>query len=385
MNIKNFQESLQYMAKASVTPFIWGHAGIGKSEVVRKYAESLGYKFFPFYLGTMSDVGDILGLAEFTKRADGKKSTDFAPPGWLVDMIEYCDENPDSGAVIFLDEFNRGRRDILNGCFSLALDKTFHTIKLPKNCHVVAAGNPPTEEYVTTDVNETALMARFVHIKLEPTVEEWVEYAKNTELNDNLVQFIRQQPELLEEKRSEFKLPVKVDRRAYSRLDRLYKVGTPDHLMQELMIGIIGLERTVAFQQFLKEQDKPLTGAEVLSGDKFNLIERWSDSKDVVSSLLNLTCDNVQKELVARDATKEYLTDPEKANLMRFFESVPLDISFKLQKTLIEVDKTTHKEIEILTKFYMDDRFDYKKRMIAIVKKARGKEDEKVEEKKKTK
>ena len=146
MNIKDLKASLDYLFKAQVTPFIWGHAGIGKSTVMKHYAQEKGYKYFPFYLGTMSDVGDILGLATFTKDENGNDvGTHFAPPSWLKDMIQYCEDNPESGAVIFLDEFNRGRRDILNGMFSLALDKTFHTIKLPENCHVIAAGNPPTD------------------------------------------------------------------------------------------------------------------------------------------------------------------------------------------------------------------------------------------------
>lgn len=362
MNIKDFKESLDYLVQSELTPFIWGHAGIGKSSIVKQYAESKGYKFFPFYLGTQSDLGDILGLAEFIDNGDGSKSTAFAIPKWLKDMITYCEKNPDSGAVIFLDEFNRARRDILNGMFSLALDKTFHTIKLPKNCHIIAAGNPPTDEYYVTDVNETALMSRFVHVKLEPSVNEWLEYAKAKEIETTLIDFIKNQPELLESATSEFTLPVKVDRRSYERLNRLFTLKTPQHILEQLMYGIIGVERTVAYLQFLKETDKPLTALEVLNGVKFDLVLKWSDPKDVVASLLNLTCDNVKDWLV--ELTMISLPDQSKVNLMNFLATIPKDISYPLIANLVKL------KIPCFRDFYLDPLYEVT--MSNLVKEARG-------------
>ncbi len=354
MNIKDFKESLDYMFKAQLTPFVWGHAGIGKTESVKQYAQEKGYKFFAFYLGTMSDSGDILGLAEFTKRKDGGKSTDFAPPGWLLDMIDYCNANPDSGAVLFLDEFNRSRRDILNGVFSLALDKTFHTIKLPKNCHIIAAGNPPTDEYFTTDVDETALMARFVHIKLEPSIQEWTTYAKEVDIDANIVGFIQDQPQLLEEKRTEFVLPVKVDRRSYSRLNKLFKLNTPAHIMDSLMPGIIGLERTVAYKQYLKEIDKPLTGIEVLEHKRPDLVEKWSNPENIAASFLNVTSENLQAELLKRHEANSLLTAAERSNFMWFLKTIPKDIMYPLMKNLVYAQNSVWKDFHTDSKYEVE-------------------------------
>lgn len=334
MNIKSFKESLSYLAKAALTPFIWGHAGIGKTQVVKQWAEDNGYKFFSLYLGTQSDLGDILGLAEFIDNKDGTKSTAFATPKWLNDLIIHCNENPESGAVIFLDEFNRGRRDVLAGMFSLALDKTFHTIKLPANCHIIAAGNPPTDEYFTTDVNETALMARFVHIKLEPTVEEWVTYAKTKELEPSLIGFIQEQPKLLEDAHTDFQLPVKVDRRSYERASKLFALKTPQHLISQLLPGIIGLSNYVAYEAYVKESDKVLTGEQVLAKDNAKLVTKWSNPENVQASFLNVTCDNLKELLSKKDEAKVVLTDIEKANLMWFINAIPKDISYRLIKEL---------------------------------------------------
>jgi AAA domain (dynein-related subfamily) len=366
MNIADLKASLDYLTKAELTPFIWGHAGVGKTTSVKQWAESHGYQFFAFYLGTQSDSGDILGLYEFVRNSEGKaESVDYAIPQWLFNAITYCNENPDSGAVIFLDEFNRGRRDIMQGMFSFALDKKFHTIQLPKNCYIIAAGNPPTDEYFTTDVDDTALMARFVHIKLEPTFSEWVDYAKTRNFEQTLIGFIQEQPQLLEEVRTEFKLPVKVDRRAFERLNRLFAIRTPSNLLEQLMFGIIGLERTVAYQQYLKESDKPLTGIEILCNSKWTLVEKWCAPENVAASFLNLSCDNLIEEITKLNTLSQNLNKTEKSNLMTFLSTIPKDISFPLIKKLVQNGNSVFKD------FYMDPLYEVQ--MQDLVKSARGK------------
>lgn len=374
MNIQEFEASLDYLVKAELTPFIWGHAGIGKSAIAKQWAHKKGYKFFPFYLGTQADSGDILGLQNFTKTESGRPAVEHSPPLWIVEMIEYCEQNPDSGAVIFLDEFNRGRRDILNGMFSLALDKTFHTITFPKNCHIIAAGNPPTDEYFTTDVNETALMSRFVHIKLEPTVDEWLTYANERGIDESFIGFIKSQPQLLEEVRSEFELPVKVDRRAWERASRLAKTGVPTTLLNLLLPGIVGLERVIAYLAYLRDSEKPLTTVEILSGSKFDLVAKWCAPDNILSSFLNNSCDNLKKDIPART---ENLTVDEKVNLMKFLKLVPLDISFPVINGLVT------SRSEVFKEFSVDPL--YQNELIEIVKTAKGKTDtaDKVEKTKK--
>lgn len=325
MNIIDFSDSLEYIFKAQLTAFVWGHSGIGKSSIVAQYAKKKGYHFFPFYLGSMSDTGDILGLANFVSdKVSDKNCTEFAMPVWLSDAINYCNANPDSGAIIFLDEFNRAPKIILNGVFSLALDKTFHTIKLPTNCHVVAAGNPPTDEYYVSDVNDSALMSRFVHVKLEPTVQEWVDYAVLKNVNPNLIGWIKEQPKMLEDHKSEFSLPVNVDRRSFLRLNELIQAGTPSNLLDQLMLGIIGAERLVSYKEYLKNTTHPLSAEDVVKGVGFDKLSLWSNPNDIKASLINVTCDNVHSWILTQnDFTTETIN-----NLIKFFQTIPKDIMF---------------------------------------------------------
>lgn len=365
MNIKDFHSSLQYLFEAELTGFVWGHAGIGKSSIIKQYAKEKGYHFFPLYLGTQSDLGDILGLADFKRDEHGTAiATTFATPTWLRDTIDYCEKNPNSGAILFLDEFNRARRDILNGMFSLALDKTFHTIKLPKNCHIIAAGNPPTDEYYTTDVNETALMARFVHIKLEPSIEEWVNYAKDNNFEPTLISFVQSQPQLLEDAKSTFTLPVKVDRRSYERMNKLWAIKTPESIRTQLMYGILGLERTVAYEAFLNSDLAPLTGEEILSGEKSERLREWCNPKDIKSSILTISCDNVLHSITKREKTEMFLILAEVECLFNFIFSLPQDLAFALVSKL-------HKNKTVVLE-HMIQNPKYNQAIVALLKEAKG-------------
>ena len=374
MNIREFKESLDYLVCATkkgerMTPFIWGHAGVGKTSLMKQYAKAKGLKFFAFYLGTQSDTGDILGLAEFVRNEAGEAvATKFAIPAWLKETIDYCNANPDFGAIIFLDEFNRARRDILQGMFSFALDGRFHTIQLPPNCHIVAAGNPPTDEYFVTDTDETALMGRFIHVKLEPTTQEWLEYAKEQGINSNVIEFIRNQPALLQDSRKDFKLPVKVDPRAIERWSHIMDQNPPPHILEQLMHGVIGLERTVAYQQFLASQDKPLTGEEILSGKKVKQIQKWSSPVDAQASLLNLTCENLHVLMKTMNAAKTLMTKKEQKNVIEFLELIPKDIAY------ICFDKITKDRVEgELNATWLDffNGGEYKQRCLDLVRSAK--------------
>ncbi len=338
MNITDFKDSLEYLFKAELTAYVHGHSGIGKSSVIKEYAKSKGWHFFPLYLGTQSDLGDILGLADFVRDKNGTAvATTFATPEWLKNTIDYCNNNPNSGAILFLDEFNRARRDVLQGMFSLALDKTFHTIKLPKNCHIVAAGNPNTEEYNVTDVNETALMARFVHIKLEPTTQEWVQYAKAKSFDNTLLSFINEHPTALEDNKTDFTLPIKVDRRAYERLNNIMALTPPKHLLFQLMAGIIGIERTVMYQQHLADSTKPLEATAILDGSGLDKVKGWSNGDDTKSALLKGTIENIKTYMttVSAETPPKVLTDAENTNLLTFLTIIPKELTFVLLRDLM--------------------------------------------------
>ena len=125
-----------------------GRHGIGKSQILTRYFEARGMKVVTLFLGQMSDPGDLIGLP--TKNAETGK-TDFMPPYWFP-----TDGKP---VVLFLDELNRARPEVLQTIMDLALNRKLAGRSLPEGSRLISAVNDG-EEYQLTDL-DPALVSRF--------------------------------------------------------------------------------------------------------------------------------------------------------------------------------------------------------------------------------
>lgn len=328
MNIKTLKESLPYLFKANVSAMIVGHHGVGKSQAVKQYADDNKLGFVDLRLGTQ-DVGDLLGLADFeiNLKTGQKEATKFMRPDWFP-------VDPDSQGIIFLDEINRGRRDVLQAVFQLCLDKRLHRYSLPKGWHVIAAMNPNTEDYIVTDLSDKAFLDRFCHIKLAPSKQEFMEYAKARKFEGQLIQFLQEQPAMLQAELEAFELDVKPSRRSWEAVDRLMKYQTPVNLMRELVSGLVGTSAATAFIKSLSDTDKPISGKEVLEDYKkvSSRIKKYSDAKTGGrQDMLKYTCDSL---LEAIQELKKKPTKDQADNAISFLKEIPKDLSFNVCRDL---------------------------------------------------
>lgn len=330
MNIKNLKEALPYIFEANLATMIVGHHGIGKSQAVKQYTEENNLEFIDLRLGTQ-DVGDLLGLADFERDSGGNLvATKFMRPDWF----------PTGGkGIIFLDEVNRATRPVLQAVFQLVLDKRLHRYELPKGWHVIAAMNPSTQDYIVTDISDKAFMDRFCHIKLSPSKQEFFSYAEDRKFNPELLSFLRNQPELLQDQLEEFSLEVTPSRRSWDAVNRLLSISEtgkkkiPQFLLQELCKGLVGTSAAGALIKALNSKEKPITGEQILK-DYEKYQKRILSYKDVKTNridALKFTSDDLEKEISER---KKKLTDKEQKNLASFLWDLPRDLSFDLCRSL---------------------------------------------------
>jgi len=133
----------------------------------------------------MSDPGDLLGLMhkdEITGRSL------FLPPYWWP--------HPEEPIVLFLDEVNRARPEILQAVHDLALNKTLAGKQLPAGSIVIAAVNEG-EEYQLTEL-DPALVSRFNLYEFSPSVEEWLLWANEHDVDARVIRFIQKQNHYLD-------------------------------------------------------------------------------------------------------------------------------------------------------------------------------------------
>jgi GTP-binding protein EngB required for normal cell division len=252
----------ELMTLLEVTPtwqniMLTGRHGIGKSQILTRYFKEKGIPVKTLFLGQMSDPGDLLGLPNKDEKT-GK--TVFMPPYWFP-----VDGQP---IVLFLDEINRARPEILQTVMDLVLNRKLAGRELPEGSRIIAAGNDG-EEYQLTDL-DPALVSRFNIYTFRPTVEDWLLWATRTGLDERILNFIGANPELLDrsaDTKEDQGLDKDPDRRAWEKVARLMEnIPNPLPVHQKVVAGIIGVQ--AASQLFLSFRKDDLSPVDLLTDFK---------------------------------------------------------------------------------------------------------------------
>jgi MoxR-like ATPase len=82
------------------------------------------------------------------------------------------------------------------GCYQLVLDRKLGEYTLPADWVVIAAGNPASERGVHFAMPRP-LRNRFVHLDLEPDLDDWSRWAVKAQVRPEIIAFLRFKPELL--------------------------------------------------------------------------------------------------------------------------------------------------------------------------------------------
>lgn len=247
--------SKELLTLLEVTPswqniMLTGRHGIGKSQILTKYFETVGMTVKTLFLGQMSDPGDLLGLPN-KDEATGK--TTFMPPYWFP-----IDGKP---IVLFLDELNRARPEILQTVMDLVLNRKLAGRALPEGSRIISACNDG-EEYQLTDL-DPALVSRFNIYTFRPSVEEWLLWAEREGLDERVISFISANPELLDrsgDTKEDQGLEKDPDRRAWEKVARLLEnIQNPMPVHQKVVAGIIGIQAAAQlFASFRKDNLAPI-------------------------------------------------------------------------------------------------------------------------------
>lgn len=227
-----------------------GKHGIGKSEIISHfYHQRQNLPVIPFFLGQMSDPGDLIGLLH---KDETTGRSVFLPPYWWPE--------PDQAVVLFLDELNRARPEILQAVQDLTLNKTLAGKPLPPGSIVIAAVNAG-EEYQLTEL-DPALVSRFNLYEFAPTVEDWLLWASEHDIDPRVLTFIQQHPEYLDGDNPDAEMAIATagllktpDRRAWAKVSEFVRNHADlDAIHFKLIAGMVGSRASLAFRQSLVQQ-----------------------------------------------------------------------------------------------------------------------------------
>ncbi len=235
-----------------------GRHGIGKSQIITESFRGRGIKVVSFFLGQMSDPGDLIGLMH---RDEATGRSVFLPPYWWP-----TDDTP---VALFLDELNRARPEILQSVMELTLNKTLAGRSLPAGSVIVSAVNDG-DQYQLTDL-DPALVSRFNLYEFAPTVDDWMVWATRHDIDQRVRDFILQYPEHLDGDTAGVastaigsELTKTPDRRGWARVSALIAgVDRLDTMHIKLVAGIVGTAAATAFRNSLSHP-LPVSPAQVL-------------------------------------------------------------------------------------------------------------------------
>ena len=256
----NITELLQLLdlTPADHNLMLVGAHGIGKSEILTDYYSQKGMPVVALFLGQMSDPGDLIGIPN-KNEATGK--TDFMPPWWFP-----LDGKP---VVLFLDELNRARPEILQTIMDLALNRKLAGRSLPEGSRIISAVNAG-DQYQLTDL-DPALVSRFNVVNFRPTVQEWLLWARKADIDPRVVDFIQENQIWLDKdpdarEGEDTGLDKTPDRRGWKRVsDLIRQAGELGQLHTKAISSVVGPRAASAFMASMSSR-KIVSGRDVILG-----------------------------------------------------------------------------------------------------------------------
>jgi peptidyl-tRNA hydrolase len=327
------------MLPPSQSVLIRGDHGIGKSQIVRELAISVGKPLIDVRASTMQE-GDAVGYPDLDKIKE-LGVTCFALPSWY---IAACKE----GCILFLDELNRGLIGVMNGMFQIVLDRELGSdadgkpIRLHPDTQVIAAVNSG-HNYTVNEI-DPALLSRFWTVDYKPSVSSWVSWAKSNNINPLIIEFIEKNPAHLRTDKDVEPGKKTPDQRAWHKFDIALchnKInltehgGSPPAMLYHLALGFFGVEAAMAIVDFVKNYDSVLQAEDVLN--------KWSKLKDRVVSL------DAEKHLALIQKISTFfesknLSAKQISNLHKYFQILSGELKMLLYGSIIKTKNTKNIE-----------------------------------------
>ena len=320
VDFKTFNAVAPLVAAVKKPILLRGRHGVGKSCVVYQTAAAMGLPVVERRASQMTE-GDLVGLP----KTDGNV-TAFCPPDWYTEACE-------NAVVLFLDEVDRATAEVRQGIFELTDSRKLNGHALHPETLVFAAvnGGEHGEQYQVGEM-DPAELDRWTVFDVEPTVEDWLGWAKEN-VDEIVWDFINQNHAHLEHKGDFEPNKVYPSRRSWDRLNECVTTAgllTDDNrqgglpTLYELATAFVGFEAAVAFRDFVEKYERQVSVADILENGNIEKTAQFT---------INDHCALVEK-MEATEVFKAELPAEQIANLGAYFLTLPSEVAMKLWTVL---------------------------------------------------
>ncbi|MBY0524876.1 MAG: hypothetical protein K2R98_15840 [Gemmataceae bacterium] len=167
---------------------------------------------------------------------------------------------PGKGLLVF-EELNRCERYMRSPCLQLLTARSLNDYHLPDGYLPMACINPPDEDY-EVEALDSALLSRFVQVSVVPDVEQWLQWARTTDIHRAVLQYVAGDKTIFAEPQC--------NPRAWHYISNLLHGAAIAESSQESLrvaiMGLIGEKRATAFLSVIKGGTQSLGAQEIFSG-----------------------------------------------------------------------------------------------------------------------
>lgn len=250
MRISEAKDVIKELYKnTKVVTALVSERGVGKTSAYQQCAEELGYDYIALYAAALEGP-DFMGLPakDLEKGITRYLAPQFLPTKSAIESGLYGERG-----ILVLEEINRVPSDTVSVLYPLLLESKINGHELGEGWHIGVTMNPDTLNYLVNSLDD-AMLDRFITIAVEPSIQDYLNYSRNHDGNEEILSFLTSHPDMLlmTNRANESGLMTKAPTpRGWTKVqDIMNQCDLPKNLLTELIAGIVGPIAANTFMSF---------------------------------------------------------------------------------------------------------------------------------------
>lgn len=275
---------------------LWGPPGIGKTDCLAQLAQEMNARYKTFLTATM-DPTDVVGVPHPVGNL-----TEFLPPKEFFELTNQAEYK--GPMIVCFDDLPAGNEAVFNALLRFFHNREVGGVPIRDNVFICATGNRSEDRANARELG-TALNNRFVHLDINPSNEEWREWAINNAVPKEIIGFIGAHADKLHDFNPEESIRAFPTPRSVVTAGIMQQaIGLENSNLFTALSGCCGEAWAVTYQAYLRNTELSVPPEEIIKSPDKCRVPKESDIDIIHATIASLTCYLFDKVKNNKDAKK---------------------------------------------------------------------------------